>query len=88
MEFVTWQVAAGFVASVGTICLTVYKLISDRRKKDDPEILKRLKALENARAETCAVRAEQIAELRKNQDRLQNYLDRLNASLFKLLTED
>jgi len=86
MEFITFPVALTIVGSVGTICLTVYKLVSDKKKQLDPEILKHLKEFNDSRP-NCAVRGEQIEELKRDVERLQTYLDKLNDMIFKLLSD-
>ena len=75
MGFLTLPVAITIVGSVASICLTVYKLMSS--KKGDSEISKH-----------CAVQCEKIAELQRNDERIQAYLDKLNDMIFKLLSED
>jgi len=88
---VTWPIAVGFIASVGTVCLTVLKIIQMR--KQDPEessaakcekIRDRITSLEKKQA----VLEAHMEECRKDREELGNHIEKLSDLLIKLLTDN
>lgn len=80
MEF-TLPMAIALVGSVGTLSLTIYKILSLRKTSGNGVSRKEFEELKSRNA----VQDEQIKELTKDFNRLQNLFDKLNDLMIKLL---
>lgn len=81
MEFLTWKSVIGTLTGLGTLFLTVWKIVSSIRQT----------AIENEKKisdlkEEIAVQKAQINELRRDAERLQDVQDQLSNLMIKLLT--
>jgi uncharacterized membrane protein len=71
---ITWQIAFAVVASIATICLTIFKILSAKRADNDKEDIakldKKVAILETRFNENCE-------DTKKERERLQISVDRL-----------
>lgn len=81
MEFLTWKAVIGGLTGLGTLFLTIWKIISTI-KESAIESEKKIADLK----EEVAVQKSQIVELRRDIERLQDVQDQLSNLMIKLLT--
>jgi hypothetical protein len=83
---ITWPIAVGFVASVATICVSVFKIVSVRKEK-----IETVTPLECEQRSSCfksqmAVQGTLLKEVMDDQRRQEEHIDKLNDQFIKILS--
>jgi len=87
---VTWPVAVGVVCSVGTICLTILKIIQMRKPTVEESPVTKCEKLQDRLAEVekkLAVLQAHMEECRRDREEFGEHLEKVNDLLIKILTD-
>ena len=81
-ELLTWKAVVAFIGGIGTVCMTVWRIMSMKNDDVNADLKKQIAEA----SENNAVQKIQIEDLERRLDRLQASHDKLSDLILKLLT--